>query len=282
MFSGNKKYKKNVLVMASAGFDSTVLMYENLQKKNYVIPLYIRTCINDDQKNLEIESLRNITTFFAERYGHDFISYDPKIEEINLSYAEKVMLEQPLVWIIGAYLFSQNGDQQIDEIQLGYIMEDQALSFLEEIKNLWNSLNKFQGPHLGNKIPKLTFPIIKYTKYRTMNIIANMIPEIFHLIHFCESPKEDWTNCETCNSCKKALRNDYNSFTNLAESNIENKNLNKFKIQTKGKLFDKFNPQLELFSEDELFECRSIVRARGVDDECSCCEPQDACWPTSM
>jgi 7-cyano-7-deazaguanine synthase in queuosine biosynthesis len=98
-------------------------------------------------------------------------------------------------------------------------MNDDALSFLEEIKFLWKAFNNFQVEWKTNPIPLLTFPIIKMPKELLMKIASEYYPDIFHKIHFCEFPNEDGSNCERCVSCIKAYDKGYKIYKESAENN---------------------------------------------------------------
>jgi 7-cyano-7-deazaguanine synthase in queuosine biosynthesis len=232
-----RDYNKTILVCASGGFDSTVLIYENLIKKNRVIPLYIDTNIDNEQKKAEKLALRNILHYFNERFNHTLIDCWPVELILDIPYAFLVKLQQPQTWIFGSYLFVQGEENRIiDEVQLGYILEDHALSYMSEIRSLWNSLNRFQEPYCMNPIPKLSFPIIKYNKSRTMDIIAYNCPEIFDSIHFCEFPINKnrdgkLERCEKCHSCKKVHDWGYEQYKSNAKQILIDRNLKPYEIK---------------------------------------------------
>jgi 7-cyano-7-deazaguanine synthase in queuosine biosynthesis len=230
--------------MASSGFDSTYLIWKNLKEGNKVIPLYVDTNINKDQKIIERNNLHTICEYFVRQFTYEKISRWQETVKVDVDASCKIILQQPQVWVYGAYIFSQKEDLIVDEIQLGYIMNDDALSFIDEIKGLWDALNKFQVSWRTNPISQLTFPLIKMPKEHLMEIAATQYPDIFHKIHFCEFPKEDGSNCELCVSCKKAYDKGYQLFLSKAENNRlikfeypEKEKISKFKkLTAKGKL----------------------------------------------
>lgn len=120
-----------------------------------------------------------------------------------------MILSQPPLWI----LFSQYiVDFQIDEIQIGYIMNDDAISYLEDVRNLYDAYKPFI---VANR-PKLEFPLTKMKK----RDILNQLPEfIVKNISYCELYDEK--NCK-CESCKKH-RDELNcsNHYHLAHDNIK-------------------------------------------------------------
>jgi 7-cyano-7-deazaguanine synthase in queuosine biosynthesis len=208
---------KNIIVMSSGGFDSTYLIWKNLEEGNKVFPVYIETTIDPEQKKAEINALNIICHYFSDIYGFSMINCWPERLELNVTYAKGIPLQQSQVWIYGAFLFSQKEQKNFDEVQIGYIMNDCALSYLDELKNLWNAFNLFKHD-ASNKTPNLSFPIIKKLKFDIMNVLSEKCPEIFSFVHFCERPKEK-ENCKECPSCKKAYSSEYERLSARAEGN---------------------------------------------------------------
>jgi 7-cyano-7-deazaguanine synthase in queuosine biosynthesis len=231
-----KKFNKTILVCSSSGFDSTYLIFKNLEQNNRVVPLYVDTCIDGQQKKNEIQSLNLITRYFSYRYGYHLIDVWPKIVKMEVSYGDLIKLQLQQIIIYGAYIESQASEHhEYDEVQIGYILEDHSVSYLSELRKLWNCLNSFQILD-SNKIPKLSFPLIKYNKSVMMDKIAYNCPEIFHAIHFCESPSES-KRCEKCCSCKKADNWGYESYKNNAQSMLDSRGLKPFKRNDEKILF---------------------------------------------
>jgi 7-cyano-7-deazaguanine synthase in queuosine biosynthesis len=233
---------KNILVLASGGFDSTFLIYKNLKEGHKVTPLYISTFIDDIQKELEKKALYTIDAYFKFKYSKNYSSREFCDMTLEIPYASEICLQQPLVWIFGAYLFVQNNTKfkSFDEIQIAYVMEDHALSYLNELRSLYNSLNKFiiVRPDEEINIPKLSFPLIKHNKSYIFAMIASELPELYNVLHFCENPhKINKTRCNECHSCKVANEWGYESFKSTVNANLNSLQLKTFSAQEHIKAF---------------------------------------------
>lgn len=237
--------------MASSGFDSTYLLWKNLKEGNKVIPLYIDTNLNLKQKELEIKNLKIICHYFSDKFNFFNIDSWPKIVKVDVDKSKGVPLQLPQVWIYGAYIYLHSIDIKINEIQLGYIMNDDALSYLDEIKNLWKAFNLFQKGW-EPVTAKITFPIIKYPKNYLIEIASDEYPEIFHKIHFCEKPLKNDSNCKSCPSCEKAYKSGYELFSSRAERNrnfeykFPDKDKNDFILKNKEKVIENKENDVEL------------------------------------
>ncbi len=108
---------------------------------------------------------------------------------------------------------------EFDEVQLGYIMNDDAVSSLNEIKALWESLKGFLNPCFvqGKKYPPIMFPLIKYFKSYIVSYLFDNYPSIAITRWTCEDPKlireydegeihhDVYTHCGKCTPCKKLI-----------------------------------------------------------------------------
>jgi 7-cyano-7-deazaguanine synthase in queuosine biosynthesis len=222
---------KTVLVLASGGFDSTYLIMKNLREGNCVIPLYIKSMVDSYQRKYEIKALQAIvsefqklypkkvkTNKFSESYLCDFIQYE---SNFWCGGYHGFPLQQPIVWMLGAASFinKDTTPPEIDEIQLGYVMEDHALSWLKEIKKLFKAImgmsmmTHFAVNGKEYKLPKVTFPIIKLSKYDIYGSIERDCPSIFKLCVTCETPNEDGSACGHCHSCEVAQNHGLKNLT---------------------------------------------------------------------
>jgi hypothetical protein len=96
-----------------------------------------------------------------------------------------------------------------DEVHIGYVMNDDAISYLGDIQKIWNSYKC-----IHDKLPKLKFPLAKLNK----EIIKSQLPDsLFQEVFSCENPhltidEKSFVECGTCVSCNK---NKYYNFFNL-------------------------------------------------------------------
>ena len=81
-----------------------------------------------------------------------------------------------------------------DYVALGYVMNDDAISYLEEIKVIYNSYNGI----CWGKMPELIFPLAKMKK----RDLYSKLPEVLRKnITWCESEVKN--KCGTCPSCER-------------------------------------------------------------------------------
>jgi 7-cyano-7-deazaguanine synthase in queuosine biosynthesis len=215
-----KNYDYAVMCLFSGGYDSTFMMIQNLEKGRYVYPIYVDTIIDDTQKEMEKERAQKIVELLKEKFPNQVNFLD--IMNMSWHVNSHNALNQPQLWVTAAYLNSGDiSSKNIREIQIGYVMEDHALSYLKEIKNLYNAHVKFSHIADGWIAPKLVFPIIKWAKWDSASYLHDKYPEIFKLCCCCESPHAVLNNgiteykpCGHCHSCQR-MKNE--KITNLLD-----------------------------------------------------------------
>ena len=141
---------KKVGVLFSGGLDSTYLVWKNLKDGNTVIPIYVELRNNKAKSILEKNRIKLLHKEFCKEFN--------KIESIvqGMSVESEVytniLLKQVPMWIT-ALIFNQN--HGVDELQIGYVGGDDAISFLGDIKKIYKSFNKLNSEPLK----KITFPL---------------------------------------------------------------------------------------------------------------------------
>jgi 7-cyano-7-deazaguanine synthase in queuosine biosynthesis len=216
---------KNILQLFTGGLDSTALLIKNLEEGNNVFPLYIRSCmINEDKREIEEKVAENIIEMLKKK-GFDNV-YNLLKTDIDFLDIRGLSSAQPIVMILGIFYTVQNGvyfatnevvsidgarnnsynfpvsyngwvknKQQkthikFDEVQISYVAHDEALSFLDEIKNLYNSLLAFKLEFsYAPEIPPLTFPLIKHVKHELFFRYNRNYNDIINQTWSCEEPK---------------------------------------------------------------------------------------------
>jgi 7-cyano-7-deazaguanine synthase in queuosine biosynthesis len=178
------------LVPWSGGLDSTCLINDLLSKGHTVDALY--TNINDcAQDTRQLNAVQAMTKEYFFRY-----KFTLKVDTIvgmglgPVGVNSPIMLLQVPIHIFNLLKYIDN----YDYVALAYVMNDDAVSFLDNIKKIYNS---YQG--ISNKpLPKIAFPFSKKNK----KMVFNMLPaELIQHITWCESSHED--NCGVCGSCKR-------------------------------------------------------------------------------
>lgn len=190
-----------ILIPFSGGLDSTTLVYRALEKKEEVKLCYISIKNNSSKTQIETQQRAKIINLFREKYNC-YIRDESGIE-IDIQSNNMVSLPQVPVWIMGL-LYSI--DSSITEVRMGYCMNDDAVSFVEDIKKIWRSYQAISD----SKLPKLTFPLLKRSKVQH---VGELSENIFQETFFCENPnvfkvlttnEDAWEDCGNCGACKRA------------------------------------------------------------------------------
>lgn len=203
---------KNVLILFSGGLDSTYLMWKNLKEGNKVYPVYFEITNNENKTIVEKQQIKLIISELEREFDtHITINYVTNFGV--LSYQDNVMFSQPLIWAI-SMPFSI--DNYHDEINVGYVSGDDAILYLNEIKQLYEATKPFTKKHL-----ELRFPLVEEKIYKQE--IVDKLPKQYHmLVSSCENPRlknigfkyglntyRGFEPCCNCVPCKKIIANDY-------------------------------------------------------------------------
>ncbi len=199
----NSAKPKHIGVLYTSGLDSTFLVYKNLKEGNVVQPFYVRLSNNDTKTKAELYNIDKQIELFREAYGESIKSIRT-IMKLNIDeFSYTTALVQAPMWVY-ALQFVQNCD--IDEFQIGYVMNDCAISYLDEIKILYRT---FHGlAMMGSKQVPLAFPLTKYSK---VDILTDLPGKYRRYLWSCEMPRvigEDdhieYHPCGgTCHPCTK-------------------------------------------------------------------------------
>lgn len=181
----NLRYKhpkaKVVGIMFSGGLDSTTLLLRELNKGNIVIPILNRFNSNNDTCSLF-------------KYMMAQITLNKIVDKISKIKTKKMILVSPIVcnhiqfgclgdgFVYTQQMFNSVAPacigyeriRSIDEIMIGTVLGDQGVSYINDMRRLYNDAMKFQVKTTEgntsyvvgreNKIAKLTFPLFKTEK----------------------------------------------------------------------------------------------------------------------
>ena len=195
--------KKRVIVLFSGGLDSTYLVWKNLKEGNIVYPVHITINGNQNKTIIEKNAIDKIhSMLLADDLPGELRSLKHVYEFNGFALQNNSMWAQLPVWMLGI-LFSPL--QEADEVQIGYVMGDDILTYSKEIKAIFNSYRPFLLNDAKNI--KFTFPLHQTGK----SDMVEALPEKYlKRVVFCEDPRnirevdDDvfHKNCGTCGSCK--------------------------------------------------------------------------------
>jgi hypothetical protein len=215
---------KSVAVLFSGGLDSTYLVWKNLKDGNEVVPIYVEIENNEVKSILEKNRVKLLRTEFAKEFNLEKrLIHDVKFAiKVGVHANEgSLYFKQVPIWLFSV-VFLQGMDN-IDEIQIGYVSNDDAISYLDDIQNIYKSYQTVSEP-----MKPLAFPLTKKKKY----MMANELPkQYFDLIFSCEMPKiigsKDaeiikYEACCDCVPCRHIIADDYYGIGNYPEAYQKN------------------------------------------------------------
>lgn len=190
--------KKFILVSWTGGLDSTYLVKKLLDEGHYVETVHTNILNNTSQMKREQNAIDKLIHKFREysNYrGHSEVELTVALGNVRLSQVPVIIQT-----LVASYTTH-------DEVAIGYVMNDDAVSFINDIKKLWLSYKLLCEP---TEYPKLTFPIIKIPK----NIIyLSLSDEYLNHVTWCERTEDTNKKCNICSSClrmKNIIRKKYN------------------------------------------------------------------------
>jgi 7-cyano-7-deazaguanine synthase in queuosine biosynthesis len=198
---------KNVAVLFSGGLDSTYLVWKNLSEGNHVIPIYIEIENNEMKSILEKNRIELLREEFLKEFSSR-MSYIRYVFKASISANESgLYFKQIPIWILGI-IYSQS--LPVDEIQIGYVMNDDAISYLDDIQNIYKSYQP-----ICDTLTPLVFPLTKKSKWQ----MADELPKQYlNLIVSCENPRiigskdariVQYEPCCECVPCSHIIESQY-------------------------------------------------------------------------
>jgi 7-cyano-7-deazaguanine synthase in queuosine biosynthesis len=181
---------KKVFVLWSGGLDSTFLVEKNLKEGNEVLAGYIELKNNERKTIREKKAMNELSILFRKNYPK-FWDYGTIGEYFIRESGINVALKQLPLWITATLYLPR-----VDEIQIGYTMNDDAISYIPDVISIYAAYQNI----MLDKLPPLIFPLIKQKKADTLYTISE---EVRKLVTFCESENSDF--CGKCHSCERMI-----------------------------------------------------------------------------
>lgn len=185
---------KTILIPLSGGLDSTYTVYKALKAGYKVRTTYVEIMNNERKTENELSAINKINEYFTDNYYQLYdTSYENNRVDIN-NFTHSLELPQiPMFLFNLAYVI----DESIDEIHLGGVLNDDMISFENEIKKAFNGLKTL---FTFDKNIKLLIP---YKKVRKFQIISELPDELLKLVTTCENPLSDGEACGDCGPCRR-------------------------------------------------------------------------------
>lgn len=203
--------KKVVIVLYSAGLDSTYLLLKELDKGNYVIP--VTNLLNSDDLDFISHYIvqLNIHHLYRTNLNRLIYSVDSQVRNpSSFSYYQQVYN------IMSVFVLGYDFLQYVDEVQIGFTLKDEGMSYISELRTLFNTSLKLMPDEEVPLKTKLVFPLSKMSK----SMIAEKLEKLQKKngtklkTLSCENPFARIENddneavmtvkcCKTCNSCRR-------------------------------------------------------------------------------
>lgn len=186
----------NIFCFWSGGLDSTYMVNKLLSEGHTVITGFCHFHNNFKAMEREKTARENLTPFFIEKYPDTFVNMDEILALNVTTHNDKIPLKQACVFLASYIALPNYSYRKIEKVALGYVMNDDALSFLDELRDIFNAYNRFAEDNI-----ELIFPIIKKHK---RDMFFDMPSELRENIVWCESNDDSiLNNCGECISCKR-------------------------------------------------------------------------------
>jgi len=197
---------KVALIPWSGGLDSTYSVLTYLENGFRVDAPYFTIENNKRKVKFELETIKRFKEMepFKTHIKNRMLNvYESSSVHIKAERDCIASLTQPPIWMMTAF-FCLGDRKPVDELVISYVLNDCAVSYVDDLKKLWNSLRGFVCDK--NLYPKLNFPLLKQHK---LTIIDNYINhfknghEILDNVWWCENPRHDGSVCGCCTPCKR-------------------------------------------------------------------------------
>lgn len=208
--SGNKL---NVLIPWSGGYDSTLLLMRALEEGHNVTTFSVLIQNNQSVWNIEdkvrnkIREVMNSKGVFWKHSSLPALTIDLHHNAPHLTISQAPIWAFAIGMLAGNYQFTNDN---IDEVWLGYKMNDCLLSYLPEFENVVKSIVAFQYPNT-NRDFALKYPLLKMPRNMVANELSSKFPDVFKFCYTCETGSLPFREAEGkytlncgCSSCRSA------------------------------------------------------------------------------
>lgn len=209
---------KKIGLLISGGLDSTYLLWK-YAKKGYDLELiYVDIRNNSDKSKVEQFLIKKTINKINNEYNCNYKLNIGTTINLHIFYNNNLIFKQLPIWILSSiYNF-----YDVDEIHIGYVIGDDIISYINDVKKIYYSYSSI----MWGKLPKLKFPLLKKSKREIINELPN---EYMENVISCESPIIkyendnilDYESCGICDVCRKNIAFEYYKYWgNYSEDSI--------------------------------------------------------------
>jgi len=229
--------KKRIAILFSGGLDSTYLVYKALKDGHDVTPVYIEILNNPGKSTIEKQAIfQQFLVFKTQNKELTGKLMSPQLVgkmEVWKSWDSDLQFNQVPIWLLCIQYMDY---RDFDEIQIGYVANDDANAFLSDISKTFKQLMWMRSTD-GRPKAKLTFPLARIQKQEIIeelpyafreHLYSCETPILLETKHKIEIPEldmnsqfqrtflgndegmvEDYEVCGSCSSCHKIFTNEY-------------------------------------------------------------------------
>ncbi len=191
-------------VLWSGGFDSTYMIQLLLSQDsdNQVRAYYLDIKNNVEKSKMEQEAIAVLKEKFKTMY-RDRFEYKGIVLETNIKKQANCVYSPQLFSLLHG-LFESVDYEWTDAVALGFVMNDNGISYIEDLKRIWKDVKNIT---YANKWPVLEFPLMKSPKssiYDWLNADLRkdcVCCESFGT--FLRDEKDTQRFCDKCSPCKR-------------------------------------------------------------------------------
>lgn len=220
-FKKDNPDKKVVIVLYSGGIESTYLLMQELDKGNYVIPVYnnLNANVNSDASMLQVYVLNKNIQMLKSKFVHLdslILNASSQVHHFeNFSYYRQYY-NISSIFTLGRKILSH-----VDEVVVGFDKDDEITqNLLKETKQLFRLSLKFI-PRIENKpiTTQLKTPLLKFSKKEIKAKLYDLMKKYKAAPHIlsCQYPKIVYSEeskklkvelkpCGYCPSCERNKR----------------------------------------------------------------------------
>lgn len=182
----------------TGGMDSTAMILRLLAAGHEVHAGYVEIMNNPEKTKRERAAIQNLLPKIQERYPEFVLVERVAKTECSVGPVHYPSFKQLPSFVFAAVQYAGGYDQ----IALGYVMNDDEISFLSEIRELFETSFRLTIQS-DIKIPEIIFPMTKTSKHE----IHNDLGELFEFVTWCEEENlpEGHRNCGECTPCRKMI-----------------------------------------------------------------------------
>lgn len=194
------------MVCWSGGLDSTYLIQKLLEENpnNVIYTNYIELINNPIKTKMELEAIDKMSSYFNQRWSGRFYNYGVAARFELKQFGKITGFYQMPIWI--SSIVSSVSDD-INQVAIGYVMNDDAISYLDDVRNIIKAFNGI----CVRPLPEVIFPLYKTKKE---DIAVGIHDELRQHVVCCENPSEiidkdtkKINGYEACGKCLPCKRN---------------------------------------------------------------------------